>query len=94
MDRTAIEPELGPDGLPLSDEEGPIPIFAPRRALDVQGKFVPMTPEEREDREEAFQRRMRVINALDRDPPGSDEEFMRAIDSHRPEGSKLFEGYY
>jgi hypothetical protein len=78
----------------LYDEQGPIPNFPVRRAFDEQGRYIPMSPEEREAREDAFRRSMKVINAMDQDPPGSDEEFMRGIDSHRPEGSKLFEGYY
>ena len=78
----------------LHDEQGPIPNFPVRRAFDEQGRYIPMSPEEREAREDAYRRSMKVINAMDQDPPGSDEEFMRGIDSHRPEGSKLFEGYY
>ena len=77
----------------LCDDQGPIPKFPVRRAFDEQGRYIPMSPEEREAREDAYRRSMKVIDAMDQDPPGSDGEFMRGIDSHRPEGSKLFEGY-
>jgi hypothetical protein len=78
---------------PLYDEQGLIPDYPPRRC-DEKGRPLPFTPEEISLRSEIFRRAMAVINANDQDPPGSDEEFMRGIDSHRPEGSKLFEGYY
>ena len=75
------------------DEDGPIPDFPPLR-LDERGLPLPLTPEEHRLRSEIFHRLMKVIDAEDRDPPGSDAEFMRAIDSRRPDGNKLFNGYY
>ncbi len=94
MDRTEPQPETVTDREPLCDEQGPIPQFPPRRAFDEHGRFIPLTPEEREARDDAFRRTMRRIDATDQDPPGSNEDFLRAIDSRRPEGSKLFEGSY
>jgi len=75
------------------DEQGQIPGYPPRR-YDEAGRQLPYTPEELLLRDEIFRRTMAVIDANDQDPPGSDEEFMRGIDSRRPEGMKLFEGYY
>jgi len=77
----------------LYDEQGQIPGYPPRR-YDEAGRQLPYTPEELLLRDEIFRRTMAVIDANDQDPPGSDEEFMRGIDSRRPEGMKLFEGYY
>jgi hypothetical protein len=77
----------------LCDEQGPIPPY-PSRRYNEQGRPIPFTAEEITLRNEIFRRRMAVINANDQDPPGSDEEFMRGIDSHRPAGMKLFEEYY
>jgi hypothetical protein len=94
MSQATSRPQARTDSQPLSDEQGLIPSFPPRRVFDENGRYIPMPPEEREAREEAYRRAMKVINATDRDPPESDEEFMRGIDSHRPPGSKLFEGYY
>lgn len=94
MDPTTIRPVVAIDRESLCDEQGPIPMFPPRRAFDENGRYIPISREESQAREDAFRRAMKVINAMDPDPPGSDEEFMRAIDSRRPEGSKLFEEYY
>ncbi len=77
----------------LYDEQGPIPAYPPRR-YDEAGRQLPLTPEEARLSDEIFRRTMAVIDANDQDPPGSNEEFMRGIDSRRPEGMKLFEGYY
>lgn len=94
MDQATSRPEAKIDGEPMSDEQGPIPSFPPRRAFDENGRYIPMSAEEREAREEAYRRTMNLINETDEDPPGSDEDFFREIDSHRPPGGKLFEGYY
>lgn len=77
----------------LSDEQGPIPDYPPLR-LDENGRELPFSPEELTLRSEIFRRRIKAIDDLVQDPPGSDEEFLRAMDSHRPAGMKLFEGYY
>jgi len=79
---------------PLVDEQGPIPTF--RAKTDEKGRLIPQTPEERHARREAWERlvRLRATQPLEEEPPGLDEEIMRGIDSYRPEGSKLFEGYY
>lgn len=90
-------PDSPPPTLPawesLRDEQGPIPDFPPLR-LDERGLPLPLTPEEHRVRSEIYWRMMKAIDERDQDPPGSDEEFMRGIDSRRPEGFKLFEGYY
>ena len=79
----------------LCDEQGPIPSFPIRRALDEHGRFIHPSPEELRARSDAYQRIMKVRREQpDDEPPGLDEEIMRGIDSHRPEGMKLFEGYY
>jgi hypothetical protein len=93
MEQTTNRLKAATNGEPLSDEQGPIPDYPPRR-YDEQGRPLPFTPDEIKLRSEIFRRAMRAIDATDQDPPGSDEEFMRGIDSHRPEGMKLFEGYY
>jgi hypothetical protein len=94
MEQTKVPLETMTDGEPLCDKQGPIPTFPLHRAFDENGRYIPMSREEQEAREEAYRRAIEVINATDQDPPGSDEEFMRGIDSHRPPGHKLFEGYY
>ncbi len=91
--RTLPQP-IGQSEGQLFDDEGPIPGYPPLR-LDERGLLLPLTPGEHKVRSEIFRRAMAAIDALpDRDPPGSDEKFMRGVDSHRPEGCKLFEGYY
>ncbi len=83
----------GSEAESLSDEQGPIPTFKPLK-LDDRGRMIPLTTEEREARSDAIQRTLRVLRVLpDDDPPGIEEEIMRGIDSHRPDGFKLFEGY-
>ena len=82
--------EIAWDG--LADEQGPIPAFGPIR-LDDEGRIV-ITDEEIEARADAIIRMLRVHRSRpDRDPPGSDEEFMRGIDENRPE-RPLFKGMY
>ena len=81
----------GPD---LVDEQGPIPTFPPRE-LDEHGRLVPISEEERRARASAASRALAALDALpDEDPPETEEEMMRGIDSHRPPGQKLFEGMY
>ncbi len=79
---------------PLVDEQGPIPRFGPAK-LDEFGRLIHPTPEELAARRAAWERlvKLREKEPID-EPEGLDEEIMRAIDSHRPEGCKLFEGYY
>lgn len=61
---------------------------------DANGRLLPRTDEERAaDAERARAALARMAEISDDDPPGETEEFMRAIDSHRPD-RPLFEGYY
>jgi len=76
------------------DRGRPSPRFR-SRAMDAQGRVIPLTPEERKARSEALRRTLEAIDSRpDDDPPGIEEEMMRGIDANRPPGSKLFEGYY
>ena len=71
-----------------------IPTFPPR-ALDAQGRLIPLSAEERRARDDAAARVLLLIQSrTDFDPPGTDEAVLRGIDSHRPPGHKLFEGMY
>ena len=88
-----LSPSAAVDTEVLRDEQGPIPAYPPRR-YDEKGRQLPLTPEEVRLGSEIFRRTMALIDASDQDPPGSDEEFMRGVDSRRPEGMKLFEGHY
>lgn len=83
--------DSGPD---LVDQKGQIPTFPPRK-LDEHGRIVPISEEERRARASAASRALAALDALpDEDPPETEEEMMRGIDSHRPPGQKLFEGMY
>jgi hypothetical protein len=93
MEKMQTHPGHEPEGLTWLDEQGPIPEYPPRR-YDQEGRPLPFTPEEVALRNDIFRRKMALIDATDQDPPGSNEEFMRGIDSRRPEGMRLFEGYY
>lgn len=76
------------------DEQGPIPTFPPR-ALDEQGRMLPISEEEEAARRDAAIRVIAAIRRLpDDDPPDTEEKMMRGIDANRPEGAKLFEGMY
>src|SRR5262245_56819085 len=78
----------------LSDSEGPIPVFPPRR-YDNRGCFVPISEEERKARIRAAARALTALDEFpDDDPAGSDAAMMRGIDANRPPGRKLFEGMY
>jgi hypothetical protein len=83
------------DSVPdLVDELGPIPTFPPRQ-LDEHGRLVAISEEERRARASAASRALAALDALpDEDPPETEEEMMRGIDSHRRPGQKLFEGMY
>jgi hypothetical protein len=75
----------------LCDEQGSIPTFKPR-ALDEHGRLIPLTPEERRERRQAYERMKRAIEHLpDNDPPDVFEEGMRGIDAERPH-HPLFKG--
>jgi hypothetical protein len=77
----------------LRDEQGPIPTFPPR-ALDEQGRLIPLSPEERKARSAAAIRALKAIRTRT-DETDTDEnwsEFFRGIDANRPPGQKLFEG--
>lgn len=83
-----------PPAPPLVDEQGPIPTFPPRQ-LDEHGRLIPISSEERAARRDAALRAIEALrNAPDEDPPGTEQEMMRGIDSHRAPGRKLFEGMY
>lgn len=78
----------------LVDEHGPIPTFPPRQ-VDEHGRLIPISEEERRARHSAAIRALKALDKLpDNDPPGTEQEMMRGIDSHRPPGAKLFEGLY
>jgi hypothetical protein len=77
---------------PLADARGPIPAFGPR-ALDAQGRLIPLSAEERRARAEAAMRAIQALRELpDDDPPDTSVRLMRGLDEHRPPGRKLFEG--
>jgi hypothetical protein len=89
---SAGPPETPSDG--LADELGPIPTFPPLQ-FDDQGRIIHISEEERRARHSAAIRALNALDAMpDEDPPGTEQEMMRGIDSHRPPGSKLFEGMY
>ena len=86
---------------PMATSAGPSPRVVessispgPSAPLSVTTGCRPLPLEEAKAWSEQFRAAMEAIDAEDRDPPGSDEEFLKGIDSHRPEGSKLFEGLY
>ena len=58
---------------------------APPIRFDDRGHAIPPTEAERRVRSEALRRGLAEIAAIPDDPPGSDEEFWRAIDAGRPE---------
>jgi hypothetical protein len=76
----------------LADVHGPIPQFPPR-AVDEQGRLIPLTAEERRARSEAVLRTLAVLRDLaDDDPPDTLERLMKGVDVHRPPDRRLFEG--
>jgi len=76
----------------LCDEQGPIPMFPPR-ALDKQGRMIPLSPEEDAARRDAAIRCIKAIRQRpDTDPPDIMKEVFRDMDANRPPGQKLFEG--
>ena len=94
MEETTVQTRPNPEHPPLCDEQGPIPTFPPAK-VDEKGRLIHPSPEERQARSDAYRRLMKIRREQpDDEPPGLDEEIMRGIDSHRPEGMKLFEGYY
>jgi hypothetical protein len=77
---------------PLADARGPIPTFLPR-AVDEQGRLVPLSTEQRRARAEAAMRTLTALRDLpDEDPPDTLARLMRGIDENRAPGRKLFEG--
>ena len=82
------------EGVPLAPSP-PSPRRNFRRPkLNANGKLVPLTEEESQAYIEASNRALDAIGTLvDQSPPGTDEEFMRAIDARRPH-RPLFEGLY
>jgi hypothetical protein len=95
MEETIVQPRPISEHPPLCDEQGPIPTFPPL-TLDERGRIIPLSPEERQARSDAIQRLLKVLREqpADTEKPDTFEEFMRSMDSRRPEGMKLFEGYY
>lgn len=78
----------------LTDDQGPIPMFPPRK-FDELGRLIPISLEERRARSEAAIRALDALAKLpDDDPPGTAEAFMRGVDANRAPGCKLFEGMY
>jgi hypothetical protein len=76
----------------LADAEGLIPEFPPR-AVDEQGRLIPLSAEERRARNEALLRALTALRGLpDDDPPDTLERLMRGVDEHRQPGRKLFGG--
>ncbi len=76
----------------LADVHGPIPAFPPR-AVDEQGRLIPLTTEERRARSEAVLRTLAALRDLaDDDPPDTLERLMQGLDAHRPPDRRLFEG--
>jgi hypothetical protein len=76
---------------PEADDEGPIPAFPPR-ALDEQGRLIPLSDEERKARTAAA---LRALKALDRigdeaEQRATLEALKKGIDEHRGPGWKLF----
>ena len=68
-------------------------LSAPRLRYDDCGHAIPPTEAESRRRSEALRAALAEIDAIDDDPPGSDEAFMRAVDEGRPE-RPLFSGLY
>ncbi len=85
---------LTAEGRELTDARGTIPGFPPL-PIDASGRPIPISSEEREARRDAALRTLDALDDLpDVDPPGLMEDGMRAIDSARPPGRRLFEGMY
>ncbi|QDV34048.1 ImmA/IrrE family metallo-endopeptidase [Tautonia plasticadhaerens] len=83
------ESRTTPEGRRLADERGPIPAFPPI-ALDDQGRILPMVEDDRDARQDAFERALKAIDRQERvDPPGLMEAIERGIDERRPH-RKLF----
>lgn len=68
---------------------------SPNRArLDDQGRIIPMTDEERRAWAKSALEGLKAMAEIpDTDPPGSDIEFMKAIDAERPH-RPLFKEFY
>lgn len=66
----------------------PAPI---RLKLNAEGRLMPRTDEERAADAIRIRATLARMAEIPDDPPGSDERFWRAIDSHRPD-RPLFEG--
>jgi hypothetical protein len=78
----------------------PAPIEPVREArmrrqlrLDEHGHAIPLTEAEKEADTKALLIALAEMAAVPDDPPGSDEEFWRAIDAGRPD-RPLFQEYY
>jgi hypothetical protein len=64
-----------------------------RLQFDEHGHAIPLTDAEREDDRKALLLALEEMAAIPDDPPGSDEDFWRAIDAGRPE-RPLFQEFY
>jgi hypothetical protein len=64
-----------------------------RLRLDARGRAIPLTDAERAEFAESARLALKSLAATPDDPPGSDQEFMRAIDEGRP-ARPLFRGLY
>jgi len=78
---------------PISTKSAIEATMSPRLQMDEHGHAIPPNPEEREARTVAVLRMIEEIAAIPDDPPGSDEEFWRAIDEGRPD-RPLFREFY
>ena len=65
----------------------------PRLRFDEHGHAIPLTDAEKAADIEALAVALAAMAAVPDDPPGSDEEFWRAIDEGRPE-RPLFTKFY
>jgi hypothetical protein len=77
----------------MSTMSDPRTTGSPRLRFDDRGHAIPPTEEERRARSEALRLALAEMASIPDDPPGSDEEVMRAIDAGRPE-RPLFRGLY
>jgi hypothetical protein len=80
----------------MADRTKPLATDPPSHLrLDDRGRALPPSEEERKERS---RRLAEALRRWEEDPPAEDPEgdaeFLKAIDSHRPEDRKLFEGYY
>lgn len=64
-----------------------------RLRLDAHGRAIPLTDADRKELTKSARIALEALDCIPDDPPGSDVEFMKAIDEGRPE-RPLFKGKY